>query len=171
MLSLRFNRDVLNEASARHEWKCTWNFGPDANEETGWEVFHIFEQAGNCKVIVTITDLTARPVTTSQPLTTTINVHSRGSSRLIGQPPVNPVANWLHSQRRRYGVWSTETWLELTRTGIVLALAMFGLMATARQQVESLTFLSAAVAIIALCFGVDTAKNLVAPPSNGRPLA
>jgi hypothetical protein len=41
---------------------------------------------------------------------------------------------------------------------------MLGLMAAARQQVESLTFLQAAAVIVTLGFGVDTAKNLVAPP-------
>ncbi len=53
-----------------------------------------------------------------------------------------------------------ETWLELGRTAIVLALPMLGLMVTARQQVESLSFLGAVGAIVALAFRVDTARNL-----------
>jgi hypothetical protein len=145
MLALRFNRDLLNEASARLEWKCLWNFGDGSPPETGWEVFHSYEMSGTPKVQVTIVDLEALPVA-----------------------PAVQLENKLTVRAPRRFRPSPETRLELARTGIVLAVALIGLMATAWQQVESLSFLGAVGAMIALGFGVDVLKNLALPrPSSG----
>jgi hypothetical protein len=84
----------------------------------------------------------------------------------VHAPPGVPAGRWW--ALRRFLRPSPETRLELARTAIVLALAMIGLMATARQQVESLSFLGAVSAMIALGFGVDVIKNLALPrPSGG----
>jgi hypothetical protein len=59
-----------------------------------------------------------------------------------------------------------ETRLELVRLMIVLALALLGLMTTARQQVQNLSFLEAVGVVIALGFGADTIKNLIVQRSS-----
>jgi hypothetical protein len=61
--------------------------------------------------------------------------------------------------------------LEASRLALILAIAVFGLLAVAQQQAQNLSWLQAVGAVFALGFGADTVKNLVtqkAPPgSNG----
>ncbi len=146
---MRFNRDVLNEASARLEWTCTWNFGDSSPREAGWEVFHNYEEPGNAR--------SRSPSLTSMQTSWLRRRYLRTTS-----PCRLPKALRLGA---RGGLWrftqpAPETWLELGHTAIELALPMLSLMVTARQQVEILSFLGAVGAIVALAFRVDTARNL-----------
>jgi hypothetical protein len=61
-----------------------------------------------------------------------------------------------------------ETRLEFIRLVIVLTLVLIGLMATARQQAQNLSFPEAVDAVVALGFGVDTIKNLIVQGSSSR---
>jgi hypothetical protein len=151
-LALRFNRGILNEAVARHEWTCTWDFGDQTSNESGWEVFHSYESGGIRQVEITICDLNANPVI---PKSITGNVTVRDDR-----------------ERSRTGrVWrflrpEPETRLELARLTIMLALALLGLVAMGRQQAQNLSFLGAVGALIALGFGADTIKNLISQRSS-----
>jgi hypothetical protein len=59
------------------------------------------------------------------------------------------------------GLSSAENRLEFGRLLFALAITVFALLATARQQIQSMTFLEASGAAIALGFGADTVKNLL----------
>lgn len=151
-MALRFNRDILNEAVARQEWKCSWDFGDGPATEVGWEVYHSFSEAGPFQVKVSIIGLDGVALTAT-PLTRDLAV----SPETGGQ------------DTRAARVWmEPETKLEASRLALVLALAVVGLMATARQQAQSLTFLEAVGAVIALGFTADTLKNLVTQRPSGN---
>lgn len=132
---LRFNRQVLNQAVARQEWTCTWDFGDKTPYESGWEVFHSYESAGIQHVEVTIrADLIGEPVT-SKPIPRDITVVS-------GQ-------NQTRSRRARTFVkLEPETRLEVVRLVMVLGVALLGLMGTARQQMQNLGFLKRSVHLL-----------------------
>jgi hypothetical protein len=192
-LALCFKRQLLNEAVARQEWTCTWDFGDQTPCEEGWEVCHSYESPGKLEVQITIRDLDGKlvdicdrdgkpvdirnrdgkPVGPGR-LVYTIDVHasperSAPSPGLQSKPETWPE----YGRRVRARVWrclklEPETRLELIRLTIVLALALLGLMTTARQQVQSLSFLEAVGVVVALGFGADTIKNLIVQRSSSR---
>ena len=150
-MALRFNRDILNEAVARQEWKCTWDFSDGPATEAGWEVHHGFSKAGDFPLKVSITGVDGTPLT-STPLTRGLSVIAEAGAQKKGVARA-----WMEP----------ETKLEASRLALVLALAVVGLMATARQQAQSLSFLEAVGAVIALGFAADTLKNLVTQRPSG----
>jgi hypothetical protein len=148
-LALCFNRQVLNQAVARQEWIWSWNFGDKTQHENGWEVFHSYESPGKQDVQVMISDLDGNLVI-SEPIRGTVTVGTGQDSTGTG-----------HKSRFANLKLEPETKLELVRLVIVLGLALVTLMTTARQQAQSLTFLEAVGAVVALGFGADTIKNLI----------
>jgi len=152
-LGLCFNRQLLNEAAARQEWTCTWDFGDNTTPEDGWEVFHSYELPDTRQVQVTIRDLDANPVVTSAPITRHVIVRAGPEQSALRR-------GWYFMSPE------PETRLELVRLAIVLALALFGLMTTAQQQAQNLSFLEAVGAVVALGFGADTIKNLIVQRSS-----
>lgn len=150
-MALRFNRDILNEAVARQEWKCSWDFSDGPATEVGWEVYHSFSKAGVFPVKVSIIGLDGVALTAT-PLTRDLTVIAEAGTQ----------------KTRAARVWmAPETKLEASRLALVLTLAVVGLMATARQQAQSLSFLEAVGAVIALGFAADTLKNLVTQRPSG----
>jgi hypothetical protein len=141
-LQLRFDRQLLNEAAARQEWTVRWNFDDGSKEETGWEVWHVFPTAGKKTATVTMVDL-------------------KGNA--IQPAPPNKIIDVQQPERPN---WGPENTLEVVRTGVVLLIALLGLMTAAQQKVEDLTFFEAVGAVIALGFGADTIKNLVLKASS-----
>jgi hypothetical protein len=153
-LALRFKRQLLNEAVARQAWTCTWDFGDGTPHEDGWEVFHRYDLPGTQQVQITIRDLDGNPV-----IAAPVREHV-------------PVGNGPGQSRLRRGLRfvspEPETRLELVQLALVLALALLGLMTTARQQAQNLSFLEAVGAVVALGFGADTIKNLIVQRSSSR---
>jgi len=158
MFALRFNRSLLNEASAREEWKCTWGMGDGTGSEAGWEVFHCYTAPGQKQVQITLADLDDNPVPTGAPISDTVTVNDP-------DVPTGTGRFWKFVRP------SPEALLELARTTIFLAIAMIALMATAQQKIANLSFLGAVGAIIALGFGVDLVKNLALKNTSGNPLS
>ena len=135
--SLHFDDPILNEASARREWTCTWTFGADPETETGWVVSHVFDQPGTVNVTVDVKDLDGNPLAA---LTRPVLIAAVASGRFS---------------------LSKETHLEGARLGIVLCLALFGLMATAQQKAQGLSFWEAIAAVVAIGFGAGVVKDII----------
>ena len=176
-LALRFKRQLLNEAVARQSWTCTWDFGDHTPLEDGWVVFHSYELPGTQQVQITVRDHDGKPVS-PEPIQGNVTV-SDGSERLVStrsvqagsetRPYVRRVLTLVLAVSRRIlrGMQlAPETRLEIVRLVIVLTLALIGLMTTARQQAQNLSFLEAVGAVVALGFGVDTIKNLITQGSS-----
>jgi hypothetical protein len=149
--ALRFNRDLLNDAAVCQEWACAWNFGDGSQRETGWEVYHSFGKNGVYDVAVDIANLDGQVVTQTAILQKT------QVGRLIGPMPaaerILRAWRWMKPH--------AETMLEASRLALVLVVAVFGLVTTARQQATTLTTLEAIGAVFALGFGADTLKTLI----------
>lgn len=61
----------------------------------------------------------------------------------------------LGGDRGKWYSLSKETHLELARL-VIMHLALFGLMSVAQQKAQSLSFLDAIAAVVAIGFGADT---------------
>ena len=146
--SLRFLRDELNDIAAVQEWTCHWNFDDDSHEESGWDTYHRFENAGNRNVSVSIVDLQGNAVT-AQPI---------GHTYAVTAPAVvrRGWRGWLRRLRL-----TPEAKVEAAQLLIVLAVALFGVFASARTKIETLGPFSAAATLVGLGFGADTLKNLI----------
>ena len=152
--SLRFVRGELNEIAAVQEWTCNWDFDDGSPAEKGWETYHRFESPGPRNVSVTIVDLQGNMVHTSEPIRRTFSVS------------VPPVAKKSILRLPRF---TPDAKIEAAHLAIVLAVALFGVFATARAQIENLTAFSAAAALIGIGFGADTLKNLIAQKAPDKP--
>jgi hypothetical protein len=97
--------------------------GNGSQRETGWEVYHSFSRDGLYDVTVEVADLDGQPVTQTPVLQKT------QVGRLIGPIP---------ARERILRLWRwtkphAETMLGVSRLALVLAVAVFGLVTTARQ--------------------------------------
>jgi hypothetical protein len=144
-LALRFDRQLLNEVAAPNEWTCEWEFGDGSKHEIGWEVYHAFPGAQTFTVTARLRDLSASPVPGGE------------VSRNIVVKPDETSTPQISAEAKNEGA----------KLGFVLLIAVAGLIATAQQQVQGLTFLQAVGAVIALGFGADTLKNLITSKSAG----
>jgi hypothetical protein len=146
--SLRFVRDDLNDIAAIQEWTCHWSFDDGSPEEKGWGTYHRFTSAGNRNVSVSIVDLQGNAVT-AQPI---------GHTYAVTAPAVvrRGWRGWLRRLRL-----TPEAKVEAAQLLIVLAVALFGVFASARTKIETLGPFSAAATLVGLGFGADTLKNLI----------
>jgi hypothetical protein len=152
--TLRFERSILNQAAATQEWNYVWDFGDGQPREEGWSVHHTFlKPSAGYTIKVSIKNLDAEPI---PPGSVGLTLPVADSSWALGSSK-GPTAKIV----RALGLNSAENRLEFGRLLFALAITVFALLATARQQIQSLSFLEAAGAAIALGFGADTVKNLL----------
>jgi hypothetical protein len=141
---LRFQREELNQVAAVQEWTCRWNLG-DGAVETGWDIYHQYSTPGTYNVTVTIINIRGAQVETHAPI---------ARSFTVAGPP--PAKRWLS----RFAL-TPEAKVEAGQLAFVLAIALLGVFAAARDKVQSMSLVSAAAAIIAIGFGADTLKSLI----------
>jgi hypothetical protein len=151
--SLRFVRDELNDIAAVQEWSCHWNFDDGSPEERGWDTYHRFRRAGNPSVSVSIVDLQGNAVAVAVPIVQVFPVTAPAVVRrkLFRLPRLTPEAK-----------------IEAAHLAIVLGVALFGVFAAARTQIESLSTFSATATLVGLGFGADTLKNLIAQKTSDK---
>jgi hypothetical protein len=159
-LCVHFQNPSLNSAAARDEWTCTWNFG-DNLEENGWTVSHYFlvpKPTGRGL----FNRLLKRPYSHTFPIVATFE---RRTER-TGNSPAGPFVlnkNLEVRSRAASGVLRGRTWTEGLRLAAALLIAVFGLVAGARDQLTKLDILPGLVAVFLVGFGADTIKNLLTP--------
>ena len=152
-LRVRFHGHALDTAAARDEFHCEWDFG-DGLTESGWSAAHYFLLAPQrplrrrerkvFSVAVTFQDAGGHQVVdpaSHQPVQVTrdITVQPTRLSRLLGE----------------------RTLAEGIRLAAALLIAVFGLVAGARDQLQKLDVLPGLVAVFLVGFGADTIKNLL----------
>lgn len=150
---VRFHSQALDTAAAREEWACDWEFG-DGLTESGWSVSHYYllpwpaflgrRQQKKFTVVATFKDAAGRSVTdsgTGKPVQVSreITVNPTRLSRLLGE----------------------RTVAESIRLAAALLIAVFALVAGARDQLQKLDVLPGLVAVFLVGFGADTIKNLL----------
>lgn len=150
---VEFHSQSLDSAAAREEWSCNWDFG-DGLSERGWSVSHYFlipraklfrrRLERLFTIMATFQDADGRSVvdpTTGQRVQVSreVTVHPSTLARLLGE----------------------RTLTEGIRLGAALLIAVFGLVAGARDQLLKLDILPGLVAVFLVGFGADTIKNLL----------
>jgi hypothetical protein len=151
-----FENAAVNTAAAREEWTCNWDFG-DSLKETGLNVSHYFQlgkldalkrQPSRYSVTATFHNADGKVVVDPQTqnavtLTKEVAVQPTKRSRLLGERSVT----------------------EALKLSAALLIAVFGLVAGARDQLLKLDILPGLVAVFLVGFGADTIKNLLTSKS------
>ncbi|MEX1026620.1 MAG: hypothetical protein WD049_01245 [Candidatus Paceibacterota bacterium] len=144
-LSARFTNPMLDRATAKNRFRCVWDFGHHGLKETGWTVYHYFPDTETYTLKACFAGPGGRPLKTKNgkqlpPLELPIVVDSDSSA----------------TPRDRF-------WTEIIQLSIALAVALFALMAGAREQLMRLDLIPALIAIFGIGFAADTIKNLLTP--------
>jgi hypothetical protein len=181
---LEFLKLALNNASARQEWTCRWAFTlgeqkpggqkPDDERliEEGWAVTHYFQDHTKYKVKITLThNMDGTKIEVPD-----VELFPQGEidvlpeeRRRFGQA-INAALHWRWSDARK--AWRnrrhTSKRLDYLRLAMTLVIALFGLMAGAKEQLLKLDVLPALLAIFMVGFGADQIKNLLTqkPPAD-----
>jgi hypothetical protein len=159
-LCVHFQNPSLNSAAAHEEWTCTWNFG-DNLEENGWTVSHYFlvpKPTGRGF----FNRLFRRPYSHTFPIVATFEQRTERT----GNSPAGPFVlnkNLEVRSRAESGALRGRTWTEGLKLAAALLIAVFGLVAGARDQLTKLDILPGLVAVFLVGFGADTIKNLLTP--------
>jgi hypothetical protein len=168
---------TLNTAYARQEWTCHWAFtiGAQTLVEEGWVVTHYFQQAEPYQLKVTLSHNAS---------STQIDVPNVESFR-DGLIPVVPdsrreiskaMSALLHGKlsearkewKNKHRTGRGSKTLEDVRLAMTLVIALFGLLAGAKEQLLKLDVLPALLAVFMVGFGADQIKNLLTqkPPGS-----
>jgi hypothetical protein len=165
---LEFLKLDLNTAYARQEWGCRWFFmlGEATLIEEGWVITHYFAEDFTYKLKVALThnvDGSVLPVPDVAPF-------SQGEIHLVPEVRrqlgevfkfvlrgnlADARKEWKKGRRR-----SGKT-LDYVRLAMALVIALFGLIAGAKEQLLKLDLLPALLAIFMVGFGADQIKNLL----------
>jgi hypothetical protein len=173
---LEFLNLALNTAHAREEWTCHWAFMRDTQTlvEEGWVVTHYFQEGDTYKLRITLT----HNVDATEVQVPDIDVFPKGEISVLSLPRRDvrgAVSAFLHmnwsdakkalknKNRRRGG----KT-LDYVRLAMTLVIALFGLLAGAKEQLLKLDVLPALLAVFMVGFGADQIKNLLTqkPPGS-----
>jgi hypothetical protein len=172
---LEFLRLDLNAACAREEWTCRWYFtlGAETLIEEGWVVTHYFRecQPYTLKIILThnvdSTELQV-PNVQSFPDGQVRPVPER--KRQIGQVVSAVAHGHFGDARKEWGKGRRHSGrtLDYIRLAMALVIALFGLIAGAKEQLLKLDLLPALLAVFMVGFGADQIKNLLTqkPPQS-----
>lgn len=151
---VEFRSAALDTAAAREEWTCDWEFG-DGLKERGQSVSHYFllprpgflrrRAAKTFTVTARFQDAEGHEVLNAQTQPAEV-------TRQVEVRPI-PLSSWL----------GERTVTEAIRLAAALLIAVFGLLAGARDQLLKLDVLPGLVAVFLVGFGADTIKNLLTP--------
>jgi hypothetical protein len=164
---LEFQKLDLNTAYARQEWTCRWFFslGEQTLTEEGWVITHYFGENDTYKLKIALThnvDGTELAVPDVDPF--------KGEIRLVPEARrqlstvlkfafqgkfADARKEWKKGRRR-----SGKT-LDYVRLAMALVIALFGLIAGAKDQLLKLDLLPALLAVFMVGFGADQIKNLL----------
>jgi hypothetical protein len=142
-LYVQFDEARFNAPEVRSSLDVIWNFDHDGLWENAWEVAHYFPAPKSYKVSVRFRDGTGACI---KDLTTHEDVILSHELTVIA----TPVARF--GERAR---------IEIIQLGIVLFIALLGLLAGAREQFVKLDIGAGLIAVFLLGFSADTIKNLL----------
>jgi hypothetical protein len=161
--AIRFDESAIDRAvAAREEFRCAWDFG-DGLQEHGWEVSHYYviprRHDGKFTVRATFIDEHGNAVTGEDAKGTTVTKDTRKTNpaELTANIEVRPPRD-----QSRLGERST---VEVFKLGAALLIAVFGLVAGARDQIAKLDVLPGLIAVFMVGFSADTIKSLLSGKS------
>jgi HAMP domain-containing protein len=150
-LEVQFNNKGLNTCTARQEFSCVWDFGKVGKEE-GWEISHYFRKQDEAQFSVSFRGHDGKMV------------KKNGSNEEVKVTPT-PSLQLQKAVKRQYG----ERWrIEAIRLGVVLIVAVLGLITGAKEQLLKLDVFSGLVGVFLIGFGADTVKNIITKRPSGE---
>jgi hypothetical protein len=147
-----FHSEEIDEAAAKEQWKCEWDFG-DRLKGTDWTASHYF--------------LLAKQGRFKAPLAQdyTVRVTFRDSN---GDPLLDSGNNPVFLEKvvsvqptRRERLFGDRARTELLKLMAALLIAVFALVSGTREQLLQLDILPGLIAVFLVGFGADTIKNLL----------
>ena len=169
-LCVRFHNVAVNTAAAREEFTCYWDFG-DGLKEKGWNVTHYFQLPTPSRFRRVLPRIltqrfpgTFKESKVYEVLATFRNAAGKQISKLDGNDPVKVPKN-LEVRRSTRSQHTERFWIEGLKLTAALIIAVFGLVAGAREQLMKLDILTGLVAVFLVGFGADTIKNLLTSKS------
>jgi hypothetical protein len=156
--TVQFKENKLNAASALEEIRCQWDFGDNYPPETGWEAYHYF------RILASKRDWRALchgkwPPKTAESKEYKVSATFDGTIKIPPLPIMLKMPALASADRNR---------AEVVRLAIALVIALIGLLVGAREKLDTLDVIPAAIALILLGFGADTIKNLISPKQTQR---
>lgn len=165
---LEFQKLDLNTAYARQEFTCRWlfTFGEQTLIEEGWVITHYFAQAFPYKLKIELAhnvDGTVLAVPDADPFPNgEIKIVPAGQRQVgramafLFQGKLAEARNEMKKPRSHSGKA-----LDYVHLAMALVIALFGLMAGAKEQLLKLDLVPALLAIFMVGFGADQIKNLL----------
>ena len=161
-LCVSFKRRAIDRAAAREELSCFWNFD-DGLRETGWNVSHYFlfrtPDEENPSLFKRLISRFKKEKTQKFIVKATFQDSEGKEVEANGLPVV--VSKELTVKRGALGNLGERSWTEALKLSAALLIAVFGLVAGAREQLLKLDVLPGLIAVFLVGFGADTIKNLL----------
>jgi hypothetical protein len=146
-LKTRFDCESFNTSAAKEAFTCVWDFGTVGKEE-GWSISHFFRNRKEAQYSVSFRDSAGKMV------------QMNDSDIILGKTiPLQPRRNKRLGDRAK---------IEMLRLFVVLIVAVFALVAGAKEQLLKLDLLGGLIAVFLIGFGADTVKNLITRRPKGE---
>jgi hypothetical protein len=152
LFSIRFKDPRFRNAAALRRLACKWDF-PNFILDQQWKVVHFF-QGNEKKRDDNDLEIVVRVEGQKQ-------AGGAENEQTAGKPLRSMLRKAIEVQRAEQGSYA-RGFAESVRFLIAIGVALAALFAGALQQLNKLDFLPAAIAVLALGFGADTVKNLLA---------
>lgn len=159
--TIQFRSEDMNTAAAREELRCDWDFGHNNLKETGWEAYHYFPRSTRGFWRGRGQDIWPWRKRESKPYE--VKATFSRKTPLEGDPSPLVIVKSVEVSPAPKNRSADRNFAEGVRLAIVLAIALIGLLAGAREQLSKLDLIPAAIAVLLLGFGADTIKNLLSP--------
>jgi hypothetical protein len=158
----RFDRPELNDTAAQSRFRCEWRFGQSDDEtsqqtnEEGWEVCHYLTERKPLKVSVSVYNV--RPTDESSAPT---EAEAKPLDSRVATLETTLTPDIDLSDRRAHRMKA-----EIIGLGVVLLIALLGLVTGAREQITKLDIVPGLIAVFLLGFSADSIKGaLTAKPA------
>jgi hypothetical protein len=164
---LEFQKLDLNTAYARQEWTCRWFFslGEQTLTEEGWVITHYFGENDTYKLKIALThnvDGTELAVPDVDPFKGEIRLVPEARRQLSTVLKFAFQGKFADARREwKKGRRRSGKTLDYVRLAMALVIALFGLIAGAKDQLLKLDLLPALLAVFMVGFGADQIKNLL----------
>lgn len=147
-----FHSPAIDDAAAKEEWTCEWAFG-DNLTETGWSASHYFQLTKPSRF---------KSATATEYVVQASFRDSNGDPLLDdNNAPVTVQKPVTVLPSKQEGFFGDRTRTELIKLVAALLIAVFALVAGAREQLLKLDVLPGLIAVFMVGFSADTIKNLL----------
>jgi hypothetical protein len=169
VLSVSFHNAALDTAAAREEWGCEWDFG-DQLTGKGWNISHYFLLQGDGAkgwLSRIMRGLWSRLRKAPAPKAPSAFAVCATFIDEKGRPVIDPTTNEavrisrpIEVRPSALGKTGERAKAEWQKLAVTLLLAVFALVAGAKEQLAKLDVLPGLIAVFLLGFGADRIKNL-----------